>query len=48
LLQLKALQSEKLLNAQDPNAKESELNKKVINLIINSIEAKLSLLNQIK
>ena len=48
LLQLKAIQSEKLLNAQDPNSKDPELNKKVTNLIIDSIEAKLSLLNQMK
>ena len=48
LLELKARQSEQLLNVQEPTSNDVELNKKVSNLIIDSIEAKLSLLNQMK
>ena len=48
LLDLKAIQSQKLLNYQEPTSNEVELNQKVSNLLIDSIEAKLSLLNQMK
>ena len=48
LLNVKAIKSQKLLNARKPTNNEVELNKKVSSLLIDSIEAKLSLLNQIK
>ena len=48
LLELKAKQSGQLLQVQEPTCNDVELNKKVSNLIIDSIEAKLSLLNQMK
>ena len=48
LLELQAIQSEKLLKAQEPTSNDVELNKKVSNLLIDSIEAKLSLLNKMK
>ena len=48
LLELKAIQSEKLLKAQEPTSNNVELNKKVSNLLIDSIEAKLLLLNKMK
>ncbi len=48
LLELKAKQSGQLLQVQEPICNDVELNKKVSNLIIDSIEAKLSLLNQMK
>ena len=47
-LELQAIQSEKLLNLQKPTSNDVELNQKVSNLLIDSIEAKLSLLNQMK
>ena len=46
--QLQSIQSEQLLNVQEPISNDIELNKKVSNLIIVSIDAKLSLLNQMK
>ena len=46
--QLQSIQSEQLLNIQKPISNDFELNKKVSNLIIDSIDAKLSLLNQMK
>ena len=48
LLDLRAIRSQKLLNVQEPTSNEVELNKKVSSLLIDSIEAKLSLLNQMK
>ena len=48
LLELKAIQNEQLLKVQEPTNNDVELNKKVSNLLIDSIEAKLSLLNQMK
>ena len=48
LIELKAIQNEKLLNAQDITSNDIKLNQKVSDLIIDSIEAKLSLLNQMK
>ena len=48
LLELKAKQNGQLLQVQEPTCNDVELNKKVSNLIIDSIEAKLSLLNQMK
>ena len=48
LLELKAIQNEKLLNNQDLTSNDLKMNQKVSNLIIDSIEAKLSLLNQMK
>ena len=48
MLEIQAIQSEKLLTLQKPNSNDVELNKKVSNLIIDSIEAKLSLLRKMK
>ena len=48
LLELKAIQKEKLLNNQDIVSNDVKLSQKVSDLIIDSIEAKLSLLNQMK
>ena len=48
LLDNQALLSQKLLNLQEPTSNNIELNKKVSNLLIDSIEAKLSLLNKMK
>ena len=48
LIELKAIQNEKLLKAQDITSNDIKLNQKVSDLIIDSIEAKLSLLNQMK
>ena len=48
LLELKAMQTEQLLKVQEPMSNDVELNKKVSNLLIDSIEGKLSLLNQMK
>ena len=47
-LELQALQNEKLLRSQDDINKSAELNKKVSNLIIDSIQAKITLLQQMK
>ena len=47
-MELKAIQNEQLLKVQEPTNNDVELNKKVSNLLIDSIEAKLSLLNQMK
>ena len=46
ILESKAVETEKLLRAQEPNSNNIELNKKVTNLYIDSINAKLSLLNK--
>ena len=48
LLELKAMQNEQLLNNQDVTVNDVKLNQKVSGLIIDSIEAKLTLLNQMK
>ena len=48
LIDNQALLSQKLLNSQDATSNNIELNKKVSNLLIDSIEAKLSLLNKMK
>ena len=48
LIELKAIQNEKLLKAQDITSNDIKLNQKVSDLIIDSIEAKLSLLNQMR
>jgi len=48
LIDNQALLSQKLLNSQEPTTNNIELNKKVSNLLIESIEAKLSLLNKMK
>ena len=47
-LEYEALQNEKLLKSQDDINKSVELNKKVSNLIIDSIQAKITLLQQMK
>jgi hypothetical protein len=47
-LELQTAQSKKLLSLQNTDSNNIELNQKVSNLIIDSIEAKLSLLNQMK
>ena len=47
-LELQTAQSNKLLSLQNTDSNNIELNQKVSNLIIDSIEAKLSLLNQMK
>ena len=46
ILESKAVETEKLLRAQETNSNNIELNKKVTNLYIDSINAKLSLLNK--
>ena len=46
LIELKAIQNEKLLKAQDITSNDIKLNQKVSDLIIDSIEAKLSILNK--
>ena len=46
ILESKAVETEKLLRAQEPNSNNIEKNKKVTNLYIDSINAKLSLLNK--
>jgi hypothetical protein len=48
LLELKAMQTEQLMKVREPMSNDVELNKKVSNLLIDSIEGKLSLLNQMK
>ena len=48
LLELKAMQTEQLMKVQEPTSNDVELNKKVSNLLIDSIEGKLFLLNQMK
>ena len=48
LIDNQALLSQKLLNSQEATTNNIELNKKVSNLLIESIEAKLSLLNKMK
>lgn len=48
LIDNQALLSQKLLHSQEPTTNNIELNKKVSNLLIDSIEAKLSLLNKMK
>jgi hypothetical protein len=48
LLELKAMQTEQLMKVREPMSNDVELNKKVSNLLIDSIESKLSLLNQMK
>ena len=48
LIDNQALLNQKLLNSQEPTSNNIELNKKVSNLLIDSIEAKLSLLNKMK
>ena len=47
-LEYEALQNEKLLKSQDDINKSAELNKKVSSLIIDSIQAKITLLQQMK
>ena len=47
-LEFQALQNEKLLKSQDDINKSAILNKKVSNLIIDSIQAKITLLKQMK
>ena len=48
LIDNQALLNQKLLHSQEPTSNNIELNKKVSNLLIDSIEAKLSLLNKMK
>ena len=48
LLELKAMQTEQLMKVREPMSNDVELNKKVSNLLIDSIEGKLSLLNKMK
>ena len=47
-MEYEALQNEKLLKSQDDINKSAELNKKVSSLIIDSIQAKITLLQQMK
>ena len=47
-MEYEALQNEQLLKSQDDINKSAELNKKVSNLIIDSIQAKITLLKQMK
>ena len=47
-MEYEALQNEQLLKSQDDVNKSAELNKKVSNLIIDSIQAKITLLKQMK
>ena len=47
-LEYEASQNEQLLKAQDDVNKSAELNKRVSNLIIDSIQAKITLLKQMK
>ena len=47
-LEYEAKQNEQLLKAQDDVNKSAELNKRVSNLIIDSIQAKITLLQQMK
>ena len=48
MLELESIKNEKLLNLRKPTSNDIELNKKFSSLIIDSIEAKLSLINQMK
>ena len=47
-LEFEALQNEKLMKSQDDINQSVELNKKVSNLIIDSIQAKITLLKKMK